>query len=102
MTSADTDAAIVAALSSNWEKALEINNRILVTCPDDLDCLNRIGKAYLELGDYKKAAIFFRKVLKINKYDQIATRNLAKVTQSSAPKKSLIQSKNNSGSHFFN
>lgn len=87
MTSVDTDAAILAAISLDWKKALEINNRILAGCPEDLDCLNRIGKAYLEIGDYKKAAVFFKKVLKINKYDQIAIKNLAKATQSNAPKK---------------
>lgn len=101
MTSADTEAAIAAALSLDWSKALELNNKILNTCPDDIDCLNRIGKAYLELGDYKKAALFFRKVLKISKYDQIASRNLARVTQASAPKKTALNSSKNSGPHLL-
>lgn len=101
MISADADAAISAALSLNWSKALEINTKILDTCPDDIDCLNRIGKAYLELGDYKKAALFFKKVLKISKYDQIASRNLARVTQASAPKKSALNAKKASGPHLL-
>lgn len=93
MITSDIDAAIAAALSLDWQKALEINNKILAECPDDLDCLNRIGKAYMEIGDYKKAALIFKKALKINKYDQIASRNLARVTQTPAPKKSVQNSK---------
>lgn len=87
MISSDIDAAIAAALSLDWQKALDINNKILSECPDDVDCLNRIGKAYMEMGDFKKAALTFKQVLKLNKYDPIATRNLARVQNSPAPKK---------------
>lgn len=84
-----TPQAIEAALCANWEAAVEINHKILCENPEDTDCLNRLGKAYLELGNSKKAAGVFRKVLKINRYDQIAARNLARtVQQSGSPKKS--------------
>lgn len=73
--------AIEAALSSDWDKAIELNTKILAENCEDIDCLNRLGKAYLEQGNYKKAATIFRKVLKINRYDQIAARNLARATQ---------------------
>ena len=84
-----TPQAIEAALCANWEVAVEINHKILCENPEDTDCLNRLGKAYLELGDNKKAAGIFRKVLKINRYDQIAARNLSRATQQTgSPKKS--------------
>lgn len=82
-----TPKAIDAALSSNWEMAVEINSQILSEEPENTDCLNRLGKAYLELGDNKKAATTFRKVLKLNRYDQIASRNLARATQTGSVKK---------------
>ncbi len=83
--------AIRAALSSDWQKAVELNSEILKADGDEgnVDCLNRLGKAYLELGDNKKAATILRKVLKIDKYDPIATRNLARATTSGSVKKTL-------------
>lgn len=81
-----TPQAIDAALSSDWDKAVDLNSKILEETPDNTDCLNRLGKAYLELGDNKKAATIFRKVLKINRYDQIAKRNLDRTTQSATKK----------------
>lgn len=88
MSDSDADAAISAALSLDWQKASSINEKILASCPDDIDCLNRLGKAYLELGASQKAIACFKKVLKINKYDPIASKNLARVAALPARKKS--------------
>ncbi len=90
MSDTDIDAAVAAALSANWQKAVEINSKLLEQCPEDVDCLNRIGKAYFELGDNKKAAASFHRVLKINKYDQIALKNLARLGNTSSTKKMAI------------
>lgn len=102
MTDPDIEAAISAALSFDWQKALEINHKILENYPDDADCLNRIGKAYLELGQSKKAASFFKRVLKINRYDPIALRNLTRASQASFSKKNghqPTQPNNNHSAH---
>ena len=77
----DDAAAVNAALSSDWKRAEAINKKILDEKPLDIDCLNRLGKAYLELGENKKAVAVFRKVLKINKYDPIAQKNLNRALQ---------------------
>ncbi len=78
--------AIKAALSSNWQKAVEINSQILKTDQKNIDCLNRLGKALLETGENKKSATVFRKVLKLDKYNAIAQKNLAR-TKTGAVKK---------------
>ncbi len=78
MTNYTSDAAVAAALASNWKKAIEINSALLKDTPLDIACLNRLGRAYLELGNCKKAIEYFKKVLKISKYDPIATKNLAR------------------------
>lgn len=85
-----TPQAISAALSSDWEKAIEINTAILCENKDDVDCLNRLGKAYLELGESKKAATICRRVLKIDRYDPIAMRNLARCQASPVCKKAVV------------
>lgn len=79
--------AIKAALCADWQKAVDINNQILKNDCQNVDCLNRLGKAYLELGEYKKAAAAFRKVLKIDKYNPIAQKNLARALSAPTIKK---------------
>lgn len=81
--------AIAAALSSDWKKAVEVNAAILHEDGNNVDCLNRLGRAHLELGDNKKAVLYFKKVLKIDKYDPIATRNLARALQAPVGKKNV-------------
>lgn len=80
--------AVAAALRSDWDLAVKLNNAILKECPEDVDCLNRLGKAYLELGDNKKACLLFKKVLKISRFDPIATKNLMRAQQNPAKKAS--------------
>lgn len=81
MSNSDVDEAVAAALSLDWQKAFEINQKIHEETPDDVDCLNRLGRACLELGDNKKAITCFRRVLKLSKYNQIAIKNLTRATQ---------------------
>lgn len=97
MSDADTDAAVAAALSSDWKRAATINRSILARNPKDIDCLNRLGKALLELGETKKAATVFRQVLKISKYDQIARRNLARVLSTKSLKRGRVTTRSAPG-----
>lgn len=78
--------AIKAALCSNWQKAVEVNSQILKTDPKNIDCLNRLGKALLETGENKKSATIFRKVLKLDRYNAIAQKNLARTKTGSVKK----------------
>ncbi len=75
-------AAVSAALSCDWEKAVEINEKILAANPNNIDCLNRLGKALLESGEKDKAIKIFKKILRINRYDPIAQKNLDRATAS--------------------
>lgn len=70
------DKAIQAALKGNWEAAVEINLEILSTSPQNIQALNRLGRAYTELGQKEAASDAYKQVLKIDKYDTIATKNL--------------------------
>lgn len=70
------DKAIKAALSGDWETAVEINLEILSTSPQNIQALNRLGRAYTELGQKEAASDAYKQVLKIDKYDSIASKNL--------------------------
>lgn len=70
------DKAIRSALSGDWETAVEINLEILADNPLNITALNRLGRAYTELGQKEAAKDAYEQVLKIDKYDTIATKNL--------------------------
>lgn len=90
--------AVAAALRNDWDLAVKLNTAILKECPEDVDCLNRLGKAHLELGDNKKACLLFKKVLKISRFDPIATKNLVRAQQNPAKKASKNGHSNNGNS----
>lgn len=70
------DKAIKSALSGDWEAAVEYNLEILSESPQNIPALNRLGRAYTELGQKEAAKDAYDQVLKIDKYDTIATKNL--------------------------
>lgn len=73
-----TQKAIAAALAGNWKEAVILNKKILKTFPDDCETLNRLAKACFELGKIKEAKEICQKVLKIDPFNRISQRNLAK------------------------
>ena len=71
--------AIKAALVSNWEEAIKLNKSILSESPEDIDALNRSGYAFFKLGKVKEARAQFRKALKIDRYNPVASKNLKRL-----------------------
>jgi tetratricopeptide (TPR) repeat protein len=68
--------AIQASLSRNWKEAVKLNTQILKSNPQDVDGLNRLAKALLQTGLKTKSELTYKKVLKIDKYNPIATKGL--------------------------
>lgn len=73
--------AIKTALSSHWQEAVELNQEILKKTPLDIDALNRLGYALFKLGKIKQARSYFRKVLKIDRYNPVANKNLKRLAK---------------------
>lgn len=71
--------AIKAAISKNWQEAVEINKSILDISADDIPTLNRLGIAYSMINKPRKASITFNKVLKLEPKNQIAKNNLSRL-----------------------
>ncbi len=78
--------AILAAKKSDWAQALKLNEDILAQNPDDVEALNRLGQSYLQLNDCTKAKKTFSKVLKLQKTNKIALRNLEKIKNNQTQK----------------
>jgi len=78
--------AIEAALSHNWTLAAKLNLRILRDSSKDIDSLNRLARAYFELGFKTKAQKTYQKVMRLDKFNSIALKNLALVKFATVPR----------------
>lgn len=71
--------AIALTLEGDWERATEINQDILHLYPDDVEALNRLGKAFLELGRYSEAKSAFETAAQFAPYNTISKKNLERL-----------------------
>ncbi len=71
--------AITAAKSFNWQQAIKYNKLIVTQSPENLEALNRLGQAYIQTDSLKKAKKTFLSVLKRQKNNKLAIKNLEKI-----------------------
>jgi len=74
------DQAIGCALAQNWKEAIQINLQIIKQERTNIDAHNRLGYAYMKNGQPIKSKEIFIKVLKLDPYNQIAQKNLKKIS----------------------
>lgn len=72
--------AIQAALQSDWETAVKLNQEILQTDEENVETLNRLARALFESGSLSKATTTYKKVLKLDPYNPIASKNLDRLS----------------------
>ena len=72
--------AIGLALKGEWERATEVNRAILELFADDVETMNWLAKALMELGRYNEAKVVLGKVAVIAPYNTIAKKNLARLS----------------------
>ncbi len=85
--------AIKAAIESDWEKAQKLNQAIIKQEPNNLSALNRLARAYAELGKIDHAQKTYRKVLKLDLNNPIASKNLERLTKAGKTRKKTPQKK---------
>jgi hypothetical protein len=71
--------AIALALQGQWREAIVVNKSIIEVFANDIEALNRLGRAYMELGEYNKAEAAYRRTLEIDSYNAIAQKNLQRL-----------------------
>ena len=72
-------AAIQAAKTLAWDQAVSVNEEILAQDPSDLEAMNRLGLAQLQLQDLSAAKKTFQAVVKLDKSNIIANKHLKKI-----------------------
>ena len=68
--------AISLATQGKWDEAATINQELLDVIPDDVEALNRMGKALSETGRYADARKALESALEISPSNAIARKNL--------------------------
>lgn len=68
--------AIALAMQGRWQDAIAVNKLIIESFPKDVEAHNRLGRAYMELGEYSLATEAYQQALTIDPYNTIAKKNL--------------------------
>ena len=71
--------AIDLAMQGRWQEAVDVNQEIISNFPRDVDASNRLGRAYMELGQYAKSTEAYTRTVEIDPYNAIANRNLRRI-----------------------
>jgi len=72
--------AITLAMQGRWREAIEANKSLLENFPDDVEAYNRLGRAYMELGEYSQAKEAYGRAIELDPYNTIAEKNLRRLS----------------------
>ena len=73
--------AIALAMQGRWQEAVAANKSLLESFPSDVDTYNRLGRAYMELGEYSRAKEAYSRAIELDPYNIIAKKNLHRLSQ---------------------
>ncbi len=73
--------AIALAMQGRWREAVATNKSLIESFPNYVDAHNRLGRAYMELGDYSQAKEAYSRALELDPYNIIAKKNLNRLSQ---------------------
>ena len=66
--------AIALAMQSRWQEAVSVNQSIIELFPTDIDAYNRLGRAFMELGEFAKAKKAYNRALELDPNNSIAQK----------------------------
>ncbi len=72
--------AIGLAMQGRWREAVAANKVILENFPRDVDAHNRLGRAYMELGEFRQARGAYRRSVELDPFNAIAKKNLQRLS----------------------
>lgn len=71
--------AIALAMQGKWGDAVTANKKIIEIFPNDLEAFNRLGRAYMELGQYAQATEAYGQAVQLDPANNIASKNLKRL-----------------------
>lgn len=83
--------AIDLAMQARWQEAITVNEELIQSFPEDVDTLNRLGRAYMELGKFTKAKEAYNKTVKLEPFNAIASRNLRRLADLKETAKAQVE-----------
>jgi hypothetical protein len=93
--------AIALAMQGRWQEAVAINKQIIENAPEDVDTYNRLGRAYMELGDYALAREAYSRAIEIDPYSAIAKKNLHRLSYLKEPVSAKVDTDKVEPHHFI-
>ncbi|MFC1941172.1 tetratricopeptide repeat protein [Chloroflexota bacterium] len=72
--------AIALTMLGRWREAVAANKNLLESFPNDIGAYNRLGRAYMELGEYSRAREAYQRALELDPYNIIAQKNLNRLS----------------------
>ncbi len=72
--------AVALAMQGRWQEAIAANKSLLESFPNDVDAYNRLGRAYMELGEYSQAREAYGRAMELDPYNAIAEKNLHRLS----------------------
>jgi tetratricopeptide (TPR) repeat protein len=94
--------AIALAMEGRWREAIAANEAIISSFPNDVDAYNRLGRAYMELGDYSQAREAYGRAIELDPYNAIAKKNLRRLSHlGDTPVESEVDTNKVEPQHFI-
>ena len=72
--------AVALAMEGRWREAVSANQSLIENFPSDANAYNRLGRAYMELGEYSQAEEAYRRAMEHDPYNVIAKKNLERLS----------------------
>jgi len=72
--------AISLAMEGRWREAVAANKTLVESFPNDIDAYNRLGRAYMELGEYSLSRKAYERASELDPYNIIAKKNLQRLS----------------------
>jgi len=72
--------AVALAMEGRWQEAMAANQSLLESFPNDVNAYNRLGRAYMEMGEYSHAAQAYSRAAELDPYNLIAKKNLERLS----------------------
>ena len=77
--------AVTAALSGNWEEAVDLNYRASEQAPEDVGTYNRLATALIELGRFSEARTAANNAITRDPDNKIARKHVDRLSQLDGP-----------------